>query len=175
MSTPRAGTYLAAVLRTVLVTTAAVVWYLIAPLAGASSAPVWAEAVGGLALIGALVAWQVRAVLRSAHPWLRAAEALGLSFPLLMLLFATSYVLMSGARPAAFSERVTRFDALYFSVTVFATVGFGDIVPVSEAARLLVMVQMLADLAYIGLFVRIIVAAARAGVVRQEGPAPGEP
>ena len=29
---------------------------------------------------------------------------------------------------------MTRTDALYFVVTVFATVGFGDITPVSETA-----------------------------------------
>ncbi len=29
--------------------------------------------------------------------------------------------------PAAFNETLTRIDSLYFTLTVFATVGFGDI------------------------------------------------
>ena len=44
---------------------------------------------------------------------------------------------------------------------VFATVGFGDIAPVSEPARLLVTAQMLADLVLIGTIVKVLVGAAQ--------------
>ena len=44
-------------------------------------------------------------------------------------------------------QPLTRADALYFAVTVFSTVGFGDITPESEAARVVLIVQMLGDLA----------------------------
>ena len=40
-----------------------------------------------------------------------------------------------------FSEPLTRTDALYFTVTVFSTVGFGDITAKTEAARLVVTGQ----------------------------------
>ena len=53
----------------------------------------------------------------------------------------------------------TRTDALYFTVTVFSTVGFGDIVAVSQPARLVVTVQMLLDLLALGLVVRAFVGA----------------
>ena len=56
---------------------------------------------------------------------------------------------------------MTRTDALYFTVTVFATVGFGDIAANTEAARLVVTGQMIADLIIIGLGVRVIVGAVR--------------
>jgi len=60
--------------------------------------------------------------------------------PLFLLLFATSYFLMTQADADSFSAHpLTRTDTLYFTVTVFATVGFGDISPASQAARLLVM------------------------------------
>jgi Ion channel len=52
--------------------------------------------------------------------------------PFYLLLFAATYYLMSINRPTAFSEGLGRTDALYFTVSVFATVGFGDIAPVSE-------------------------------------------
>ena len=54
---------------------------------------------------------------------------------------------MERASAASFTQPLTRTDALYFTVTVFSTVGFGDITAKSEAARIVLIVQMLADLA----------------------------
>ena len=54
---------------------------------------------------------------------------------------------MERASAASFTEPLTRTDALYFTVTVFSTVGFGDIAAKSEAARIVLIVQMPADLA----------------------------
>ena len=62
---------------------------------------------------------------------------------------------------------MTRTDALYFTVTVFATVGFGDIVATSEGARVLVMGQMIVDVIIIGIGAKIIVDAVRHGRERQ--------
>ena len=50
-----------------------------------------------------------------------------------------------------FSQPLSRTDAIYFTVTVFATVGFGDITAKTEAARLVVTGQMITDLIAIGL------------------------
>lgn len=85
-----------------------------------------------------------------AYPALRAVEALGLLVPLFLLLFASTYFLIDRASTANFTQTLTRTDALYFMVTVFTTVGFGDISAKSETARVLVMLQMLADLAVLG-------------------------
>ncbi|MFM9500239.1 potassium channel family protein, partial [Streptomyces galilaeus] len=46
----------------------------------------------------------------------------------------------------SFSEAISRTDVLYFTMTVFSTVGFGDISPRSETARLLVTGQVTASL-----------------------------
>jgi hypothetical protein len=55
---------------------------------------------------------------------------------------------MAANHPANFSTHaLTRTDALYFTVTVFSTVGFGDITAASQSARLVVTAQMLLDLA----------------------------
>lgn len=56
---------------------------------------------------------------------------------------------------------MTRVDALYFTVTVFATVGFGDLAAVAEPARVVVTVQMLADLVLIGVIVKVLAGAAQ--------------
>src|SRR5208283_5081085 len=106
---------------------------------------------------------QVRWILVSRFPGLRGVEALATSIPLFLVLFASTYVVMAAISASNFSEPLTRTDALYFTVTVFSTVGFGDITAKTEAARLVVTGQMITDLVVIGIGVRVIVAAVRRG------------
>jgi hypothetical protein len=58
----------------------------------------------------------------------------------------------------------TRIDAVYFTVTTLSTVGFGDVHAVGQAARLVVTGQILVNLAFLGIVVRVLARAA--GVVR---------
>jgi voltage-gated potassium channel len=99
---------------------------------------------------------QILAVARSPYPRLRAVESVAISFPLLILLFASTYYAMSQSSPDSFNAALTRTDALYFTVTTFTTVGFGDVVATSEPARIAVIVQMLADLVLIGVIARVL-------------------
>jgi hypothetical protein len=74
--------------------------------------------------------------------------------------------------PANFSTHtLTRTDALYFTVTVFATVGFGDISATSQVARCFVTAQMILDLLVLGLGVRVFVGAVQRSR-QQQGPDP---
>jgi ion channel len=123
-------------------------------------------AFGLVALVG-LVAFQVRSIIKAKYPALRAVGALATSVPLFLLLFAGTYFVMGGISEANFNEPLTRTDALYFTVTVFATVGFGDIVATTESARVVVMGQMIAGIVTIGLGARVIVDAVKRGQQRQ--------
>ena len=126
-------------------------------------------AFGLLALVG-LVAFQVRSIIRAKNPALRAVGALATSVPLFLLLFAGTYFVMGGISEANFNEPLTRTDALYFTVTVFATVGFGDIVATTQGARVVVMGQMISGIVIIGLGARVIVDAVKRGQQRQPAP-----
>jgi len=75
---------------------------------------------------------------------------------------------MARLSPGSFTAPLTRTDALYFTVTVFSTVGFGDITAKTETARLVVTGQMIADLVILGLAIKAIVSAVRRG--RQRRP-----
>ena len=94
--------------------------------------------VTGLVALIALITFQVRSILVSRFPGLRAVEALATNIPLFLLLFASAYLVMSTESAGSFSQQPTHTDALYFTVTVFSTVGFGDITAKTEAARLVV-------------------------------------
>jgi voltage-gated potassium channel len=155
-------------LRAVGSTVALVVIYYLLPLNRPSTGSAVTMLVVGLVVFIGLVAFQVRSIVRSPFPGLRAIEALATSVPLFLLLFAATYDVMAALSASSFNQPLTRTDALYFTVTVFATVGFGDIAAKTEAARLVVTGQMIADLIIIGLGVRVIVGAVRRG--RQRRP-----
>ena len=56
---------------------------------------------------------------------------------------------------------------MYYTVSTISTVGFGDIAAQSDAARALVTLQMLFDLALIAGLVRLIILATRTGLQRR--------
>jgi hypothetical protein len=150
-----------AALRALVSGVALVVVYYLLPLDHISAdAAAAILAIGLLALI-ALIAFQVRSIALSPFPGLRAGEAIAVSVPLFLLLFAGTYVVMARLHASDFSEALTRTDALYFTVTTFATVGFGDITARSAAARLVVTGQMIGDLVIIGLAVRVFAGAVK--------------
>jgi len=120
-----------------------------------------------LAVFGVVVGIQVPAIVKSRYPGLRAIEALALTIVLFLLIFARLYLSNSLANPATFTVPLDHNSALYFTVTVFATVGFGDITPKTGGMQLLVTVQMLLNLAVLGLVIRLLTAAAKREVDRR--------
>lgn len=121
----------------------------------------------GLSGVGLLLVWQVRLIVHSPHPRLRAIDALTSTIPPFLLLYSAAYFVMERNEPGNFAQPLTRTDALYFTCTVFSTVGFGDITPHSEVARVVVVSQMIGDLLLIGLAARVVVGAVQQGVQRQ--------
>ena len=159
------------VLRIAGTVTALVVLYYLLPLDHSSTGTAVTILVIGLAVFIALVAFQTRAIIRSPFPGLRAIEALATSVPLFLLLFASTYVVMATLSASNFGGPLTHTDGLYFTVTVFSTVGFGDITAKTQAARLVVTGQIIADLVILGLAIKIIVGAVSRR--RQPGDADG--
>jgi voltage-gated potassium channel len=156
-------------LRALASTVALLIIYYLLPLDRSSIPAVIAILGVGLTGLVVFVVFQVRAIIRSSTPALRGVGALATSAPLFLLLFAATYYVMDRIAPDSFTEPLTRTDALYFTVTVFATVGFGDIAAKTEVARALVTGQMVAGIIIVGVGARIIVDAIKHG--RQQLPA----
>jgi voltage-gated potassium channel len=152
-----------AVLRGVLVATVLVVLYYVLPLDRPLDTGTAVRLLLGLLVFTTVTVWQIKTIANSRYPAMRAFEALGVIVPLYVLLFASTYFLMERASAANFTEPLTRTDALYFSVTVFATVGFGDITAKSETARVVLIVQMLGDLLILGAGARVLLQAVHHG------------
>ncbi len=122
----------------------------------------------GLVAFALVILWQVRAILLSDAPRLRTVRAVVIAVSTLLVVFAATYSVISHGRPDSFSEPLSRTDALYFTLTVFATVGFGDIAPRTDAARIVTMIQMLVGLIAVGLLGKIVFAAMQKALLRQE-------
>lgn len=164
---------LLAILRSLVTTIVLVALYYLLPLDHLASVPLTVLLVAGLLILLVISAGAVREILRAEYPALRAAEALATTVPLFLLLFASAYYVMERASPDSFSHSLTRTDALYFVVTTFSTVGYGDITATSQSARLVVTAQMLLDLLALGLGVRVLLGAVQ--LARQARPAPAGP
>jgi hypothetical protein len=98
-------------------------------------------------------------------------EALGIVIAVFLIGFSVVYLTMSHSNPRIFTQSLDHTRALYFTISIFSTVGFGDITPRTDPARLVVSAQMLLDLAIIGVVVRLIFNAARSRIA----PAGGTP
>jgi voltage-gated potassium channel len=164
---PSSGTVAWTVLRAVVSVAVLVTLYYLLPLDHASSAVAVIILVVGLVGFIALVIVHVRSIMRSSFPILRAIEALAVSVPLFLLLFASTYVVMAAQSPASFGGHLSHTDGLYFTVTVFSTVGFGDITAKTQTARLVVTGQMIANLIILGLAIKVVVGAVKGGQRRQ--------
>jgi hypothetical protein len=145
--------------------------YFLLPVPDAENPPDARSLVLQLAVFGVVGALQLPAIVGSKHPVARAVEALALTVPLFLLIFARIYLETSLHDAGSFTEPLDRTSALYFTVTVFTTVGFGDIVAKTDGARLLVVVQMLLNLIILGAGIRVVAFAARRGVARKQGAA----
>ena len=122
-----------------------------------------------LGIFAAVAALQIPAIVSAPYPIVRAVGTMAMLVSLYILIFARIYLSISLGDPLVFNRPLDTVTALYFTVTVFATVGFGDIVAQSNGTMLLVTFQMLLNLAVIGTLIRLVTTAAQHGVARRRG------
>ena len=161
---------LATLVRPIIGGTLLIVLYFVLPLDRSLRASTAVAFTAGLVGVGVLLAVQVRQIVRSRYPRLRAIGALAITIPMFLVLFATVYYLIAQDHRGAFTEPLSRVDSLYFTITVFSTVGFGDIAPKLEAARIVAMVQMIGDLTLIGVIGKVLLGAVSLGMQRGSRP-----
>ena len=115
----------------------------------------------GIVALVAVLAWQLRQIGRARRPVMRAVRALGTGVAVFLVSYAAGYLALSQSSSTNFSETLDHTGAFYLTVTTFSSVGYGDITPTSELARLVVSTQMILDLVVLGAMVRVIVLAAK--------------
>jgi hypothetical protein len=155
-----------AIARAVLVAVGVIVVYGLVPFDRSSTGDIFLVGLAAVVIIVLVNVFELRAVSLAEFPTLRAFEALSLSLVVVLVAFASMYLVLTNDNADAFDEALNHTGALYFSLTTLTTIGYGDIVPVSDTARKVVMAQMLIDVLVIGVFVRLVVNVVRARLPR---------
>ncbi|GAA1561985.1 hypothetical protein GCM10009827_099270 [Dactylosporangium maewongense] len=137
--------------------------YYLVPLRLMRTAGDWAQAGGAVVLLAVLVVVFRRQLLRQVRTGGRTAahlEALVNLLVVTVLSFSLVYVLLAG-HEGQFTGLATRTDALYFTLSTLATVGYGDVHAVGQTARIVVIAQILFNLVYVGAAVTVLGGAVR--------------
>lgn len=161
--------------RAALTGTGLVTAYYLLPLDDRSTSGTVVLLSGGLLTLGLVFSWETWVVLRSPYPRLKAVEALTATLLSYLVLFASVYHLLADTTPHAFSEPLTRTDSLYYTLSTFSTVGFGDITADSQTARVVTMTQMACGLLLVGVAVRVLAGAVQESLSRRHPPPANEP
>jgi voltage-gated potassium channel len=133
----------------------------------------WVGAIGGLAVVVAIVPWtvrRVRAILVSERPVIEGVVVIALLFVLLVVSFSLVYYTLEHHATAQFADLDTKLDSVYFVVSTLATVGFGDVHATGQLARAIVTLQIVFDVAFLGLTLRVVTSAARHRMEETGGP-----
>jgi uncharacterized membrane protein len=111
--------------------------------------------VGSVALVPLSVR-RARQVLVSDHPFLSAAQSLVSAITLLIVSFSSVYFVLATGHQGEIAGLRTKIDALYFTVTIVSTVGFGDITATGQTARGIVIGHMVVDVVLVAVAVRVV-------------------
>jgi uncharacterized membrane protein len=125
-----------------------------------------AETASLLPLMALISVGILRFVYRSRSLTIDGIFATVVVYVLIALTFARVYVLLLGWDPGSFdlgtpvaglSPHQKQVDLLYFSLITLATVGYGDILPVSETARMLATIEAIVGQFYVAVIVAVFV------------------
>lgn len=153
--------------RAVVLLVAVLVAYYAAPVDGLpSGGGIVASAVGLLAAVAVLAAVIVRQVQRLARSDPRDTsvrlDSLVFLVYLVVPVFALGYLALEHADDGQFAGIETKTDALYYTMSTLATVGFGDVVAEGQLARALVTVQITFNLVFVAMLASVLTTHPRA-------------
>lgn len=132
-------------------------WQLLAPDSSVELAMWWCQVLFHGYAILALLSYVLR------DPWITLDElfAIAATYVLIALLWASAYAIVVHSDPAAIfinptnnlDGRVDWPDLVYYSMTTLSSTGYGEITPVSPAARALAMLQQVVGVLFVAILV----------------------
>jgi voltage-gated potassium channel len=149
-------------LRLMAIVGAVVLVYFIVPVSREVHRETIGRGVAALLIVVLLAVGVVRQLRLHLDDTSRQVDGLIVTIVVVMAVFSLGFYNLEAHSPAQFDGLDTRLDALYFTMATAATVGFGDVHAVGQAARGLVLVQMVFDVVFIGTAVALLSSRVRA-------------
>ena len=120
------------------------------------------ELIAALLVIGAAASLipisirQAQRVLTSPDPLFDAMRCIVSALVFLVVAFSSAYFVLAANYEDQISGLHTKLDAIYFTITILSTVGFGDISATGQTARAIVSGQMVINFAVLAVSLRVI-------------------
>ena len=99
---------------------------------------------------------QAQMVLTSGDPLFDAMRCIVSALVFLVISFSSAYFVLAANYDNQIKGLDTKLDGIYFTITILATVGFGDISATGQTARGIVSVQMVVNFAVLAVSLRVI-------------------
>lgn len=139
-----------------LIVAALVVIYFVVPVSADTHPANVIRAVIVIAIGLSLVAGVVRQLRLHLDNTDRRVDGLIVSIMAVMVAFSFCFYTMEQRDPGQFAELHTRLDALYFTAATAASVGYGDVHATGQAARAVVLLQIVFNVVFIGTAVALV-------------------
>ena len=136
-------------LRLTLLLLAVLVLYFVVPVSTEVRGAEWLRIVVSLLAFGLLTALVLHQVQLQIQDPTRRIDGLVVALLVGVTGFAYAFYVIELHHPEQFAGLETRIDALYYTMTTLLTIGYGDVNAVGQAARALVLVQMVFNVAVI--------------------------
>lgn len=105
--------------------------------------------------------WALFRIHGSKHPARTGITLLAVMVTAIVAIFSLAYLSLSVSDPANFNVPLDKVSALYFTMTILTTVGFGDIHAQSHSAMIAVMVQMVLSITLITTLAKVLMETSR--------------
>ena len=149
-------------LRTVGLVALLLLGYFVAPVEPQLHPSNVARIVGTLLVLGVLAGGLTRMLRLHVQDEERRVEGLALGIVVVVVVFSWGFYALEYHQPGQVAGLHTRVDALYYTVATLSTIGYGDVHAVGQAARVLVVVQVVFDLVFVAAAANLLAAHLRA-------------
>jgi voltage-gated potassium channel len=138
--------------------------YFLAPVSADARGGVVARTIGALLVLAALVFGVVHQLRAHVDDTSRRLDGLVASIVVVVVVFSLAFYVLDVHHPDQLSGLHTRLDSLYFTASTLATVGYGDVHAVGQAARALVLVQLVFNVVFVATAAGLLSARVRSAV-----------
>ena len=123
--------------------------FVLVPVHAQANGTVLARALGALALLAALTVGMVRQLRLATVDGDRHIDGLVMAIVTVTLGFALAFYVVDVRDPGQLAGLETRLDAVYFTASTMLTIGYGDVHATGQAARGLVLLQMMFNVIFV--------------------------